>query len=159
MKEQWRKVVGHEGYEVSDHGRVRSFRRGAQGRILRPGIAGNGYPTVALGRGNTRTVHSLVANAFIGPCPKGQEVRHRDNDRANPKLTNLHYGTRLQNIMDRVEHGTHNRGERHGGCRLTEAEVIAIRAASGARREIAELFGCCNAHVSNIKNGKSRRWG
>lgn len=107
MTEQWRPVVGWEGlYEVSSEGRVRSFRRGANGRILRPGIASHGYPTVALGRGNTQSVHVLVAAAFIGPCPEGQEVRHRDGKRSNPKAENLRYGTRSQNINDAIRSGS-----------------------------------------------------
>jgi hypothetical protein len=104
MNETWKSVVGHAGYEVSDLGRVKSSLRG--GRILRPGIASNGYPTVALGRGKTRTIHSLVAEAFIGPRPDGQEVRHKDGNRRNPAALNLSYGTRTQNIYDAVAHGT-----------------------------------------------------
>lgn len=115
MTEEWRPVVGFEGfYEVSSEGRVRSFRRGANGRLLRPGISSNDYPTVALGRGNSRTVHSLVAAAFIGPCPEGEEVRHHDNDRRNPRATNLRYGTRAQNIADAQAAGTWHTIERYG---------------------------------------------
>lgn len=107
MSEQWRPVVGWEGlYEVSSEGRVRSFRRGANGRVLRPGIASHGYPTVALGRGNTQSVHVLVAAALLGPCPEGQEVRHRDGKRTNPRATNLRYGTRSDNINDAVRSGS-----------------------------------------------------
>jgi hypothetical protein len=121
MSEEWRWVVGHEGqYEVSDLGNVRSVDRVGQqngrggkshvhsfrGRMLRPGIGGNGYPTVALGRGNTRTVHSLVAEAFIGPVPLGMEVLHRDGTRTNAQADNLRYGTRTENILDAVANGT-----------------------------------------------------
>jgi hypothetical protein len=106
MKEQWRAVPGFEGvYEVSDRARVRSFRR-RQVRLLRPGLASNGYYTVALGRGNSRTVHSLVALAFLGPPPAGCEVRHKDGNRRRSCLTNLQYGTRSENIRDAVRHGT-----------------------------------------------------
>lgn len=104
MMERWRPVVGFEGrYDVSNRGRVYSW---VTERVLRPGIASNGYPTVALGRGKTKTVHSLVAAAFIGPCPPGMEVRHRDGNRRNPRATNLEYGTRADNIRDAVKHGT-----------------------------------------------------
>lgn len=105
MSERWKPVVGFPGYMISSEGRVYSH---VSQRFLRPGIASNGYPTVALGRGNTRTVHSLVADAFIGPCPKGQEVRHRKNDRTNPRLENLRYGTRKENIEDAFAHGSRN---------------------------------------------------
>ncbi len=123
-QEEWRGIVGFKGrYEVSSLGRVRSlthflnqkdkggnfrlFRR--PGKLLKPGIASNGYPTVAIGKGNTRTCHSLVAEAFIGPCPSGKEVRHKDGCRLNPRATNLEYGTRTENIYDAIRHGTWNR--------------------------------------------------
>lgn len=120
--ETWKPVVGFEGaYEVSDLGQVRSVDRSwrqksksgsdylhkKKGKLLRPGIGGNGYPTVVLGRkAGSKTVHSLVAASFLGPCPIGQEVRHRNGDRADPRLSNLEYGTRSQNIKDAVAHGT-----------------------------------------------------
>lgn len=103
--EMWRTVVEFPAYMVSSEGRVYSHR---SQKFLRPGRAGAGYPTVAFGRGNTRTVHSVVAAAFLGPCPEGQEVRHRDGKRDNPRLSNLRYGTRAQNIADAYEHGTRN---------------------------------------------------
>jgi hypothetical protein len=80
--------------------------------MLRPGIASSGYPTVALGRGRTRTVHSLVAEAFIGPRPHGMEVRHINGVRTDPRRVNLCYGTRSENILDAVAHGTWNSTQR-----------------------------------------------
>lgn len=105
-------MSGHPAYEVSDAGRVRSRLRviainGAQQktrtvreRILRAGVASHGYPMVVLGRGNSRTVHSLVAQAFLGPCPAGMEVLHADDNRNNPRLSNLSYGTRSRNLTE-----------------------------------------------------------
>lgn len=117
MDEQWKTLPSNAAYEVSDRGRVRSRDQEVWGgprvgfytklgKLLKPGIASNGYPTVALGRGNTRTVHSLVTETFLGECPAGHEVRHKDGNRKNPKLENLHYGTRGENIADAIEHGT-----------------------------------------------------
>ena len=111
MTEEWRVLPSNSTYEVSSLGNVRSrdhlvWGGGVMGfytkpgRDLKPGIASNGYPTVALGRGNTRTVHSLVAEAFLGPTPFGKEIRHGDGNRENPKLDNLSFGTRLDNIED-----------------------------------------------------------
>lgn len=105
MTETWLPVVGFPNYMVSSLGRVYSH---VSKKFLRPGIASHGYPTVALGRGNSRTVHSLVAEAFIGPYPKNMEVRHKDGNRTNPRLENLCYGTRAENIADAYVHGTRN---------------------------------------------------
>lgn len=120
--ELWRGVPGLENaYEVSNLGRVRSLprtwvqksKRGnphehrSPGRLLTPGIASNGYPTVVLGRAaGTRCIHAIVAEAFIGPRPDGKEVRHKNGNRRDPRLANLEYGTRAQNIRDALDLGT-----------------------------------------------------
>lgn len=109
--------MGAEGkYEVSNLGRVRSLTReytradGQRqvniGRMLRPGWSRKHYPTVVIGRGNTRTVHSLVAEAFLGPRPAGMEVRHINGNYGDARAANLKYGTRTENILDAVAAGT-----------------------------------------------------
>lgn len=59
-----------------------------------------------LGRGIHRSIHSMVAEAFIGPCPSGQEVRHKNGKRDDPRASNLEYGTRSDNVRDAIKHGT-----------------------------------------------------
>lgn len=118
----WRPVVGLEGqYEVSDQGHVRSLDRTieyvdgrsgktctrfAKGVVLKPGAAKSGHLHVVL-CGATRTVHSLVADAFIGPRPDEYEVRHINGQPADCRATNLEYGTRSDNTEDSKRHGTH----------------------------------------------------
>ncbi len=135
--EEWRKIPDVP-YEVSSAGRVRSLdtlvyagprigHRLAKGRVLKPGIASNGYPTIVLGRAvGTRTVHSLVAEAFIGPCPAGMEVRHKDGDRRNAAAANLEYGTRADNNRDAVRHGTRG-GEHQRRAGLKAADTKDLR--------------------------------
>lgn len=108
--ETWVLVPGDEDYEVSDHGRVRSWKR-SQPQVLQPLVRQGGYLTLSLcreGRRRSVTVHALVALAFIGECPEGQEVRHLDGDPANNRLGNLAYGTHAENMQDRLRHGRHN---------------------------------------------------
>ncbi len=116
--EKWVPVPGWEGlYEVSNLGRARSLdrlssdgSRRLRGTVLKASIASHGYPTVTLWRDGSRqtfTVHALVARVFLGECPSGEEVRHLDGDRRNPALGNLAYGSRSQNVLDAVDHGTH----------------------------------------------------
>jgi hypothetical protein len=98
----WLDIAGTNGmYSVNEEGQV--FSRHC-GRMLKPGIASNGYPTVVVVPLGTRTLHSLVADAFLGPRPEGQEVRHKDGCRTNPKLDNLEFGTRTENIYDSIRH-------------------------------------------------------
>lgn len=118
MTETWKPIPGFEGlYEISDLGRVRSFRRNKAGRLLRPGQSSSGYFTVALGRNNSRTIHSLVAEAFLGSCPPAHEVRHIDGTRTNNVAANLQYGTRTENILDAVAHGSWMSPARQEHCK------------------------------------------
>ncbi len=112
MTEEWR-VTSDAAYEVSDWGRVRSYAtvgsrlgtRQQTPRILRVGSCSYGYPHVRLGRRKCFNVHVLVALAFLGPCPPGQEVRHKDDDTRNPRAENLEYGTRKDNVQDAIQRG------------------------------------------------------
>lgn len=159
LDERWRPVVGFDDlYEVSNMGRVRSRRR-----MLKPFLSlKGGYPQVTLsrvGKKYLRNSHKLVAAAFIGPCPRGQEVRHRDGNASNPRLDNLRYGTRAENEADKVLHNKSNRGERHGMAKLTNADVSEIRSLvelNISQRAIADQFGIHQSSVSKIAKGG--RW-
>lgn len=127
MTEEWRPIPGYDGYEASDLGRVRSvnryvtqigrggksYRRFLVGRILRQSIP-DGYPRVVPGAKHRGThVHILVMLAFRGPPPPGYWVAHNDGVKENVRLSNLRYDTPSGNHMDKVKHGTDNRGDRH----------------------------------------------
>ena len=114
--EVWKLVPEYDGkYEVSDQGRVRSFQRNPQGRILRPGRMPGGHLSVALGRGNSQCVHKLVLLTFVGVAPDKHECRHLNGDPADNRLENLCWGTRSENIKDAVRHGTWMTPERKAG--------------------------------------------
>jgi hypothetical protein len=172
--ERWLPVVGYEGlYEVSDRGQVRSLDRDVttragvrryKGRILRMAPV-NGYPCVALslvGKQDTRPVHHLVMEAFAGPRPEGQDIRHLNDIKTDCRWPeNLAYGTRKENFADRVVNGIGNRGERHGMAVTTRETVAAIRArvAAGERQcDVAAQFGLTRANVWAIVHGKSWDW-
>ncbi|MGP9720952.1 NUMOD4 motif-containing HNH endonuclease [Corynebacterium sp. AOP40-4SA-5] len=120
--ETWKPVVGWEGlYEVSDHGNVRSLdrivyagsgrTRKSKGRTIAQLPMPTGHLWVHLCRDGSKDsdrVHRLVMAACVGPCPEGMEVRHIDGDPTNNRVGNLQYGTRSENMDDRVTHGTHH---------------------------------------------------
>jgi hypothetical protein len=127
MTERWLPVVGYEGkYEVSDQGSVRSVdryvdggrggrRRWLTGRILRP-YTGGRYMTVQIGHGNTKSVHHLVIEAFLGPRPDGMDACHNNGQSHDNRLENLRWDTPINNAADRRAHGTQrnqNAGKTH----------------------------------------------
>ena len=152
--ERWLPVVRYEGwYEVSDWGRVRNA---ITGKILKTKLSGRGYLTVCLCRNGhkiRRPVHLLVLEAFVGPPAPGQEGRHGPNGKLDNRLTELCWGTRKQNLADRERDGTVNEGVRHGNAKLTEADVLTIRAraAAGEYLQLIALdYGIGQENVSLI---------
>lgn len=156
---------------VSDMGSVKSMERtiatGRNGtriapdRLLKLKADRRGYPTVGLWanqRQRRHKVHRLVAAAFIGPCPEGMECCHNDGNRTNNAVGNLRYDTPAGNQADRILHGTHNRGERHGRSKLTEAQVLAIRADTRNRRIIAAEYSISESCVDGIHYRKNWAW-
>jgi hypothetical protein len=115
--ETWAFIPGYEGiYKVSTLGNVISYVRNKEGALLKPGKGSHGYYTVSLGRHNSKTLHSLVALTFLGVRPDGMEVLHIDGTRTNNDVLNLRYGTRTDNILDAIKHGTWNMPSRIAGC-------------------------------------------
>lgn len=169
--EEWRAIPGFAGYEVSNLGRVRSYRahggnRGgrmvAEPRMKTTRRHGNGYLFVVLqadlGKARPQAVHTLVASAFLGPRPEGFQVAHADGDKMNARLDNLRYATPRENAQDKQRHGTTCRGESDGNSKLTASQVRQIIAhcqAGQRQKDVAQLFGISQSQVSNIVRGAS----
>ncbi len=119
--EQWRPVVGYEGrYEVSDFGRVK--------RILSLNTKSNsGYVMSSFSRSGvwqSQTVHRVVAAAFIGPCPPGLQVNHKNGIKNDNRADNLEYVTPKENIR----HASEMLGVKNNrNAKLTKLKVQKIR--------------------------------
>lgn len=164
--ELWKEVPGYEGvYSVSDLGAVRSEPRivahildgkRLKGKVIRSRInKQTGYPTVNLCVNNkkkTFPVHVLVCMAFIGTRPEGFVIRHIDGSRLNSELSNLSYGTPLDNSNDSLMHGTTARGVKLNRAGLTEDDIRAIRLDKRLQKETAQQYGVNVTTISNIKN-------
>lgn len=155
--ESWRPIA--EGYEVSDQGRVRSYRNRqghpqSQPRLLSQ-IKRGGYCYVKLTRARDVQVHQLVLEAFVGLCPEGMECRHLDGQRSNNRLENLCWGSKPENYADRRSHGTDNAGERHWHAKLTEQLVRMIRVSTQSPKQIAIELGVSLSAVQHVRYGRS----
>lgn len=173
--EQWKPVVGFEGlYEVSDQGRVRSLprvvavvggvinSRRVPEKTLSPALNSHGYPHVTLFRDGIRwlrLVHRLVLEAFHGPCPEGCESLHSNGVRDDAAASNLRWGSKVENAADRDAHGNTVRGESKSNAKLTEEEVVRIRAAYGTTSaslgDLAGKYDVCSTTIWNVVKEKS----
>lgn len=99
-EETWVVIPNTDLYGVSDHGRV--FSAGSH-KVLKPAPNTWKHLSVVIveqGRRTTRTVHSLVAQAFV-PNPDGHPlIRHINDDKSNNTPTNLAWGTPMDNNAD-----------------------------------------------------------
>lgn len=173
MTEEWRSVVGHPMYEVSNLGNVRSWKNGRYGSRLTPkpharSIDKFGYWRVMFTENNKSyqcLLHAVMLTAFVGPRPTTEpdgrwEGAHLDGNPLNCHLSNLQWVTHRENESHKELHGTMSRGERIGTARLTERLVVEIRArlAGGeSHGSIARDYGVSRPTITQINLGK--RWG
>jgi len=164
--ESWKPIAGYSDYEVSDCGRVRSNGRYVLGRdgrsvwhgakMLTPWLLKNGYLAATLPNRKKRTVHSLVADAFIGERPKGCDVMHLDGNRCNNHVSNLRYGSRSENLRQTYEYGGR---QANGKLFLDQVKEIKKRLGGGEHPyDLAREFGVNNAAIYHIRNGTAYAW-
>ena len=132
--EKWMRITGYGNYQVSNLGRVRTWRILGQ-------TESNGYRYVGLSKDSVQkriTVHSIVAEAFHGPRPEGMDCCHINGDRGDNRSGNLEWNTRSKNINDRYRH----RRERDEMIRAKIFEMLddADPAMAECAEELIELL-------------------
>lgn len=154
-------VQGWPSYQVDDGGNVYRLQTG---RRLKPYVDGDGYRMVTLYNGSRESktyikIAVVVLTAFHGPKPDGKESCHRDGNPGNDRADNLYWGTKTENAMDALRHGTRvrNMGTDNGRAKLNDWEALDIydRSWSGESLvSIAEEYGLHPEYVRLIKKGK-----
>jgi hypothetical protein len=171
MIEQWKPCPGFEGwYQVSDLGRVRRVTRGKGtyfGRIRNARPTSKGYLLVNLykaGKQYARTVHRLVALAFIPNPLSLPEVHHVDEIKAHNWADNLEWLSKPEHAKKTFQSGLKPSGETHGQAKLTWEQVTKIRSRylpglnsrqRGNGALLAKEFGVSQTAVLLIVNGKT----
>lgn len=167
-KVEYRAIPNFPGYKVGDDGsilscwdnrRMRWIPNGAW-RPLKPAYHKDGYRLVCLqrdGRGWGFSVHRLVLEAFVGPCPDGMSAAHNNGIPDDSRLSNLRWDTHANNCADKVQHGTSNRGEKHWFAKLTKSQVLDIRSRTDEPSAmLADEFGVTRGTIQEIR--QRRRW-
>lgn len=171
MNELWLAATStSDVYEVSTLGRVRRLKPGPStrpGKIIKPLPIGRGYLCIKTAKkrldGKYRTtsfyIHHLVAEAFLGPRPIGNEINHKDGNKQNNCRDNLEYVTPLENRLHAKRMGLNPIGSRNKSSKLTPEQIVAIRASyrSGTRSQnsLALEYQVARCQIQNIINGKT----
>lgn len=174
MSEIWKDVIGYEGlYQVSNMGRVKSLKRlNRIGRriptekvmSLRPHH--KGYLKIQLHQKNGemkgKFVHTLVAEAFIGPIPIGMQCNHKNGDKADNRPENLEYCTPSYNMLHAykvLNKPSNLKGEKHWSAKLTRNDVLKIRdlysTGKYTQKDLAILFNVKQAAIGKVVRHKS----
>jgi hypothetical protein len=146
-------------YEVSDHGRVKSY---ITNKVLcqRSNRCGYFYIVICTKQKHyTKTVHRLVAKAFI-PNPDNKPcVNHIDGNKQNNHVSNLEWVTAKENIQHSIKIGLsgrigkdnpnniHDEDVVHSICVLLEDGVDAVK--------ISKITGVPFHTVANIRDGQN----
>ena len=157
-KLKWKPVPGvfSSRYEVSTLGHVRNK---TTGKILTPMMTGAKRPggQTAKVRFSTSprvdvSVADLVLACFVSKKPLGCVAMHRDDDKRNNAVNNLHWGTPKQNAVDMARKG------RGGNQKLTALQVVEIvkrRKSGETGRALASEFGVSEQRVCDLFKGRS----
>lgn len=166
MDEEWRPVVGYEGYyEVSSLGNVRSLPRylvsknGSRhwhlsGKIIKAWRQKSGHLVVSLHKNLESAryyVHHLVLEAFVGPRPPGQEGCHSpDPNPSNNRADNLRWGSHAENQVDMINHG-------NSRAKITAETALRVWQLSKSRspKEIKSLLGISSNTIGGIIHGRT----
>jgi len=168
--EIWKDIPEFEGfYQASNKGRIRNVKRAVkqQGggiqikkcRILSPATNRIGYLVCALSVENklkSRTVHGLIAKAFLGfPEPGYYEVNHKDGNKKNNIPENLEWSNRKLNIQHAIKMGLLKPlcGEDHWNSKFTDKqreEILFLRNSGGTLVEIANSFNVFPSTIARI---------
>jgi len=174
--ENWKRIYWAKDYEVSDLGRVRSWkvkppnkkdRSITEPRVLSVKNGSRGYPCVAIwsddGIKKMPNIHVLVAEAFLGLRPEGMVVCHKNDIKSDSRLVNLEYGTHSQNKQQAIKNRVAPFGENHPQSKLKNNDVQKIKEmlieGDLTHRQIGDIFGVSRFTISNIKYGKLRKHG
>lgn len=148
------------GYFATSDGRIISDRK-KSGTVMRGYKTKKGYfqfPVTIDGIRQTKRFHQLIADAFHGPCPTGQMVRHKDGNPANNLPSNLEYGDAKANAADRKAHGRYYSGERNPLAKLSDTDALMIRAkrdSGWTLQELSAFYGVSARTLSDIIKRKS----
>lgn len=166
MSEVWKPVVGYEGYQVSNNGNIRSFKRYPEGKMLHPTVSKRqGRVSVMLiapsGKPMRVSLHRIVAMAFVdNPNPKEfVEVNHKDENPLNNNADNLEWCSHSYNMHYNNLHQRIKRYKRPvEAVNKDTGESMRFESIREAKKYGFDSSGIFVSIHSPLKNGNKRKY-
>jgi hypothetical protein len=124
------------------------------------GLNSRGYGAIDIG-GRKRAVHLVVCEIAHGPAPgKGYHAAHNCGVPACCNPRHVRWATPKENMADKLQHGTHNRGTKHNLAKISEEDALKIRLLKGkvSAAKVGKQFGLSRSTVYEIFNHKIWKW-
>lgn len=138
MIEEWKDIPGYEGlYQVSSLGNIKSinYNHTKKEKLLKPQKQSNGYMTTRIGN-KTKTIHRIVANAFITNSLNKPCINHIDGNKTNNRADNLEWCTNSENMKHAIRNGMIN----YKTTKKKKSDLINIqKAISHNKRKIQQF--------------------
>ena len=163
IEECWKSIKDFEGkYEVSNTGKVRSLLNTRQNKNKIPKLLSNylshkGYPIVTLIENckyKGKSIHRLVAEAFINNPNNLPPVNHIDGNKLNNFYTNLEWISNADNIRHAFKNGLFKRGGKVvlmfklDGEFMGEFDILT---------DITRKFGVETGNIVKVLNGSYKQ--
>lgn len=103
MSEIWANIKDYDDYQVSNLGRICSYKSEDR-KIIKGYVQNTGYLTVSLNN-KKYSVHRLVAETFIHKIKGKNVVNHIDGNKLNNTVENLEWCTTKENIQHAFKNG------------------------------------------------------
>ena len=161
-EEVWKDIPDCEGYQVSNKGNVKSFKR-ENPRMLKTPLCSRGYSKVGLsvnGKTKSKRVHRIVAETFISNPEGKPNINHINGIKTDNRVENLEWCTQKENVRHAVDTGLFSAtGENNVRCKITEADAMEIKYGYQGmkQKDVAEIYGISQSQVCRIRLGKL--WG
>lgn len=155
----FKQVPGWPKYWCNQHGNIVSTHRKCWGAYypLKEKTDKDGYLEIVLQNSGKRKYiksHQVIAMTFMGECPTGYVVNHKDGNRQNNSIINLEYLTPADNERHaRKELGKRCVGEKASRSKLKTEQVLKIvdlRNSGKTYQQIATEMGTSAAQVGRI---------